>query len=106
MLRSHHDALLAVMEVNCELRAQLVERLQAEIADNHQKIQQLTELLTSAKCNDYTPKPPEKSKTVPFSNSRGGWRAKAEAASEATIPAPSDSAAKLEQRVKEQGGTV
>jgi hypothetical protein len=94
------------LQFTIDTERELILTLRTLIYDKEQQIQQLTQLLTAAKCNDYTSKPPERSKIVPFSNSRGGWRAKAQAASEATIPAEPDSLAKLEQRVKDQGGTT
>jgi len=107
MLRSTHEA---IMEVRSKLESALVDTidaLKASIRDKDEQIAALEEILVSPKCNDYTAKPESKrTSSSPIVFGRGGWRARAELASNATIPAPADSSQALEQRVKSQGGKV
>jgi hypothetical protein len=110
ILRSDHDFHMEAMRINLQSREDLIAILRRVLAEREHtistqeaSIESLTKLLTDSKCNDYTPKDPQKG-LEPFSHSRGGWRGKAEAMSSATFPKPKDSVAQLEERVRQQGG--
>lgn len=108
MLKSTHDSILSIMQANLDVRSENIQVLYDIIGEKDKQIASLVELQVALKCNDYTS--PERStpksgiETMP--SGRGGWRARAEYISEKTIPVPTDSAAALELRVKQQGGTV
>lgn len=106
ILRRDHDALILAIQSNCDSRMETIEALKEVISAKDQQIQAFIDLMVNPKCNDYTKKDPPKGNMVSFPNNRSGWRARAEAASEASIPVAPDSAAKLEQRVKDQGGII
>lgn len=107
ILKSTHESFMDIMRANLESRSATIEVLKGIIKERDDQIAALAKTWADHKCNDYTSKVAPKPKVAEFAPSgRGGWRARAELASNATIPAPSDSSAALDKRVKEQGGTV
>jgi hypothetical protein len=104
MLRSTHEFFMDSMRINLQSREELIKVLREQLAEKNKHIDALQEMLTSPKCNDYTQQ--ERKPEQVLTTGRGGWRARAEEASNKTIPVPKDSVKALEQRVTEQGGKV
>src|SRR5271163_1252194 len=106
MLRSQHELIVAVLEVNLQLRAEEIDNQAARIKQHEADIKALTLLFEGKKCNDYIPDPTEKNKMAdPVFSSRSGWRTRAQMMSDAKIPVASDSAKALEAKVLREGGT-
>lgn len=105
MLRSAHSAQLRLMADLNETLRELVGELKARIIQNNAENEALMEVLATQSVM-ITPKvDPKSPKVTPFSpTGRGGWRARARMAAEATIPSVPDSAEKLKAKVKKEGG--
>ena len=107
MLRSEHNALVTALVANLDVRKELIDALNRVITSQRGEIKLLKLTLEALKCNDYTSETPEKRKfPEPLLRARSGWRARAQAASEATIPVTGDSAKQLEAKVIKEGGKV
>ena len=105
MLRSQHELIVAVLEVNLQLRAEEIDNQAARIRQYEADIKALTLLFEGKKCNDYIPEPTEKKKMAdPVFSSRSGWRTRAQMMSDATIPVAKDSAEALKAKVVKEGG--
>jgi hypothetical protein len=103
ILRSTHESIVDALLGTIRALEELKIAQQSYIIERDAQIAQLSELLTSPKCNDYTQKSPEKPKSREFViNTRSGWRTRAELAARATLPPPADSAQALERRIEAQ----
>ena len=105
--RSWHNSIVNALVANLEVRAEYISALKAIIAEQRAEIKLLKLTEEAKKCNDYTSQAPEKRKMPePVLPARAGWRARAQMASEATIPVTGDSAKQLEAKVLREGGTI
>jgi hypothetical protein len=107
ILRSRHEAIKTALIANLDVRAELIGVLKKVIKTRDAEIALLKLTLEAKKWNDYTPEAVEKKKMAePVLSGRSGWRTRAQMMSEATIPAPKDSAEALKAKVLKEGGTV
>lgn len=107
LTRFRHNSIVNALVANLEVRAEYISALKSLIAKQDAEIKLLKLTEEAKKCNDYTSQAPEKRKMPePVLPARAGWRARAQMASEATIPVVGDSAKQLEAKVIKEGGTV
>ena len=107
MLRSEHKSIVTALVANLDVRGELISAQKKVITSQDGEIKLLKLTLEALKCNDYTSPGVEKRKFAePVLPTRSGWRARAQAASEATIPVTGDSAKQLEAKIIKEGGKV
>lgn len=87
-----------------------IQDLKSQIALKEVEVKALLNTIAAQKCNHYTStdllnekKPPQ---TRQIRGGRSNWRARAQEASNLTIPKPADSIVALEEKVLAEGGKV
>lgn len=88
----------------------IIDSLKRVSAQEQEQIRALLAALNNAKQGGEPTNPTVEPKTQhndgSMSTGRGGWRGKAHMMSQSTFPAPKDSVAQLEERVKKEGGVI
>lgn len=105
--RGHHVNRINQLQQAQYLQATVILDLEHTIEEKDKQILALTELINTAKCNDYTSAGRKTAKTDEFApQGRSGWRTRSQRASDLTVPKDNDSVEALKQRVANDGGTV
>lgn len=105
--KQRHENIVLVLQSNIYCHQEVIDTQRELIAEKNSQIEQLTSLLTENRSKTVTiteRRRPES--TNPQQFGRSGWRGMSAAASDATVPAVSDSQAALDKRVKDSGGKV
>jgi hypothetical protein len=102
ILRSDHDEIMRQNNLIIAMLQQIEVDLRLELDKKQQEILSLTELLTA----DKPLVAAQQKEKKPFKPSKMSYRGLAQSRSQATLKPPPDSASQLEERVKNEGGTV
>lgn len=88
----------------------IIDSLKQTIAQQQEQVTTLLATLNNAKGGEPTQSATEQPKIQHnggnIAMGRGGWRGKAHTMSQSTFPAPKDSVAQLEERVRKEGGVA